>query len=82
MTETEDVHERRAGRAEIKRQGVLSRSHIKIMATSCAKAPSPLAEMAISSNSKWQSREAYEKLGNYVNAIMDILDKAQKELEK
>ena len=28
------------------------------MTTSCAKAPSPLAEMAISLNSKWQSREA------------------------
>ena len=25
---------------------------------------------------------AYEKLGNYVNAIMDVLDKVQKELEK
>lgn len=25
---------------------------------------------------------AYEKLGNYVNNLMDVLDKAQKEVEK
>lgn len=36
------------------------------------------------SNEAWGDHaiEAYEKLGNYVNAIMDVLDKAQKELEK
>lgn len=35
------------------------------------------------SNEVWGDHaiEAYEKLGNYVNAIMDVLDKAQKELE-
>ena len=36
------------------------------------------------SNEAWGDHaiDAYEKLGNYVNAIMDVLDKAQKELEK
>ena len=36
------------------------------------------------SNEVWGDHAiaAYEKLGNYVNAIMDVLDKAQKELEK
>ena len=36
------------------------------------------------SNEAWGDNaiEAYEKIGNYVNAIMDVLDKAQKELEK
>ena len=36
------------------------------------------------SNESWGDHaiDAYEKLGNYVNAIMDVLDKAQKELEK
>ena len=36
------------------------------------------------SNEAWGDHaiEAYEKLGNYVNAIMDVLDKPQKELEK
>lgn len=35
------------------------------------------------SNEAWGDHaiDAYEKLGNYVNAIMDVLDKAQKELE-
>ena len=34
------------------------------------------------SNEAWGDHAiaAYEKLGNYVNAIMDVLDKAQKEL--
>ena len=36
------------------------------------------------SNEAWGDHAiaAYEKLGNYVNNIMDVLDKAQKELEK
>ena len=36
------------------------------------------------SNEAWGDHaiEAYEKLGNYVNNVMDVLDKAQKELEK
>ena len=36
------------------------------------------------SNEAWGDHaiDAYEKLGNYVNNIMDVLDKAQKELEK
>ena len=36
------------------------------------------------SNEAWGDHaiDAYEKLGNYVNAIMDVLDKAQKELEQ
>ena len=36
------------------------------------------------SNESWGDHaiEAYEKLGNYVNVIMDVLDRAQKELEK
>ena len=36
------------------------------------------------SNEAWGDHaiDAYEKLGNYVNAIMDVLDRAQKELEK
>ena len=36
------------------------------------------------SNETWGDHaiDAYEKLGNYVNNIMDVLDKAQKELEK
>ena len=36
------------------------------------------------SNEAWGDHaiDAYEKLGSYVNAIMDVLDKAQKELEK
>ena len=36
------------------------------------------------SNEAWGDHaiEAYGKLGNYVNAIMDVLDKAQKELKQ
>lgn len=36
------------------------------------------------SNEAWGDHaiEVYEKLGNYVNNVMDVLDKAQKELEK
>ena len=46
--ETEDVHERRTYRAEGKRQTVLRRSHIKIMAADCVKVLSLLGGMTIS----------------------------------
>ena len=43
------------------------------MATSCAKAPSPLAKMTISLNSKWQSREDRKdgvKLSDFESALI------------
>ena len=42
------------------------------MATSCAKAPSPLAEMAISLNSKWQSRGDAEALAKGIGEELKV----------